>query len=389
MSRAKKVLVVGGGIGGLTLGAALGRRGVEVEIVEARGALSALGVGLMQPGNALRALDMVGAIQPCLDAGYAFDHWLLHDSNGRPFHALRSNLGSAGVPACNGIRRTDLHEILAHAARSSGATLRFGTTVSALESGPESVEVRLSHGPLARYDYVVGFDGIRSTTRGQLFGAAAIEPVYTGAAVWRFTTARPAALDCAHLYFGATTKVGLVPLSASHMYLFLVTRAEGNPRLEPPRFPALLRDALGGYRGLIAELRERISAPEDIVYSPIEEVLLPGPWHRGRVVLCGDAAHASAPHLAQGAAMAIEDAVVLAELLASHLPHEHKLACFMARRLPRCRAVQDASHALLAAELAAQGRTAAPLAPVTGQASAVQGPTHSFEGIEALLSEPA
>lgn len=389
MSCARSVLVVGAGIGGLTLGAALARRGVEVEILEARPALGPLGVGLMQPGNALRALDAIGVLQACLDVGYAFDRWLLHDARGRPVHTLSSSLGSPGVPACNGIARTELHTILARAATSAGAALRFGTTLEAFDSHEASVEVQLSDDRRGCFDYVVGFDGIRSRTRAQLFGPSAAAPAYTGAAVWRFTTTRPTALDCAHMYFGPQGKVGLVPLGATRMYLFVVVHAEANSRPAPERFPSLLREALAGYEGLVAELASRIAAPEEIVYSPIEEVLLPEPWHRGRVVLCGDAAHASTPHLAQGAAMAVEDAVVLGELLCdAELPARAKLAAFMRRRLRRCRLVQDTSHTLLAAELAAHGRSPPrPLgAPLLNDGRLAP---HTFESVEALLREPA
>jgi 2-polyprenyl-6-methoxyphenol hydroxylase-like FAD-dependent oxidoreductase len=102
------------------------------------------------------------------------------------------------------------------------------------------------------------------------------------------------------------------------------------------RLHVLLRDRLREYGGIIANLREQITDPDGVVYRPMETLLLKPPWHRGRVVLIGDAAHASTPHLAQGAAMAIEDSVLLAELLARSGNVEHTLQEFATRRYPRC-----------------------------------------------------
>ena len=105
-------------------------------------------------------------------------------------------------------------------------------------------------------------------------------------------------------------------------------------------------EALSGYGGIIGEVRDGLDDKSDIVYTALEEVALPPPWHRGRVQLIGDAAHASLPHMAQGAAMACEDAVVLAELCALDLPMEERLARFMSRRYERCQYVQKVSHAM-------------------------------------------
>ena len=104
-----------------------------------------------------------------------------------------------------------------------------------------------------------------------------------------------------------------------------------------------MRDRLHGHRGFIAELRERIRRPQEVVYKPLETILLPPPWHRGRVLLIGDAAHTTTPHHAQGAAMAVEDAVVLSELLAKDADLNGLLDQFMERRWDRCKLVVEAS----------------------------------------------
>jgi 2-polyprenyl-6-methoxyphenol hydroxylase-like FAD-dependent oxidoreductase len=112
-----------------------------------------------------------------------------------------------------------------------------------------------------------------------------------------------------------------------------------------------MRHRLRRYHGLVGELRELIVDSAGVVERPLEHVLVPEPWHRGRVLLIGDAAHATTPHLAQGAAMAIEDAVLLGELLERAAPVDALLAEFMSRRFDRAKFVVDTSRQLSEWEL--------------------------------------
>lgn len=143
-----------------------------------------------------------------------------------------------------------------------------------------------------------------------------LAPRFTGHGVWRYTTKRPAALTSQRMYLGAGVKAGLIPLTADTMYLLLVSNEPTNPWFEADTLAPMLYERMRSFKGMVADVRGELGQPtNEIVYVPIEEVILPLPWYKGRVVLIGDAAHASSPHIAQGAAMAIEDAVVLAEPL--------------------------------------------------------------------------
>jgi 2-polyprenyl-6-methoxyphenol hydroxylase-like FAD-dependent oxidoreductase len=112
----------------------------------------------------------------------------------------------------------------------------------------------------------------------------------------------------------------------------------------------LLRERLEEFGGTIGEIRDNLGPESDVVYSPLSEVMLPTPWHKGRVVLGGDAAHACVPHLNQGAAMAIEDAATLADELVAGETVEAALASYSGRRLPRVKFAQKASRDVLDAE---------------------------------------
>jgi 2-polyprenyl-6-methoxyphenol hydroxylase-like FAD-dependent oxidoreductase len=186
--------------------------------------------------------------------------------------------------------------------------------------------------------------------RRRLFGPEH-EPVFTGFGVWRVTFPRPAEVTCTYIFQGIGAKPGVIPLNSREMYMFLVTPEPGQPRHDPGCFDVLVRERMAGFTGLPGELRDSITSPDGIVYSPLSEVMLPLPWHQGRVVVLGDAAHACAPHITQGAGMALEDAVVLAELLGTSMPVEQALAALGERRWPRCKLVQDVSHQILVTEM--------------------------------------
>jgi 2-polyprenyl-6-methoxyphenol hydroxylase-like FAD-dependent oxidoreductase len=339
----EKVLIVGAGIGGLTLAAALGQRGIETDIVEIKPTLEVQGVGILQPGNALRALRSIGVLDECCAAGFQTDEYRYFDADGDPIATLRLlRIADPNRPAINMLPRPALHRILAGAAEHAGVRLRLDVTVRALEQSDRRVEVGFADGTSGSYDLVVGADGIRSGIRAMVFGS--IEPQFTGHAVWRYTTTRPARLDYQAMYLGVAAKAGLVPLTDETMYLLLVTNEPDNPRMAADKLHLLLRERLAQFGHLVAPVRESITDPRSVVYTAIEEIILPPPWYHGRVVLIGDAAHASSPHIAQGAAMAVEDAVVLAEIASGDAPVVDMLDQFMQRRYRRCKLVQDISR---------------------------------------------
>ena len=144
------------------------------------------------------------------------------------------------------------------------------------------------------------------------------------------------------MFFGPNTKAGVNPHSRDEMFLFLVQPIADDRRLSPDAMLAVLREQLSDFSGeVMSYVREHVTDPRRIDYRPMNSFLLPPPWHRGRVVVIGDAAHTTTPHLATGAGIAIEDAIVLAELLATDRPVPDLLDQFMARRFDRCRLVVE------------------------------------------------
>jgi 2-polyprenyl-6-methoxyphenol hydroxylase-like FAD-dependent oxidoreductase len=351
MSDIRKVLIVGAGIGGLGAGAALANRGVETEIVEITPEPNVYGVGINQPANSLRALNALGVLDEVREVGFEFDCTKFHDHCGNLVVSVESKLGGDDVPANTGLTRRNLHDILIGAADRSGATTTYGTTVSDLRDDNGGVEVKLSDGREEQYDLVIAFDGINSALRKRLFGDE-YDPVYTGYGVWRVTVPRPPEVTYCALYQSPGAKAGHIPLSRELMYLLLVHPEPHHARFDRSRHVDMLRERLAPFEGVIGDIRDGLKDSDDVVYSPLSEVMLPAPWFKGRVLLCGDAAHACTPHITQGAAMALEDAVVLPEeLAATDRPLEGRLASFSERRYPRAKFVQDVSRGILNAEM--------------------------------------
>jgi 2-polyprenyl-6-methoxyphenol hydroxylase-like FAD-dependent oxidoreductase len=139
-----------------------------------------------------------------------------------------------------------------------------------------------------------------------------------------------------------------VPLSDELVYLWLLQTDRGAPRTPPAERPAALRAELEGVGGPVAAVLERLDDAVEIDQRSISHLLVPPPWHRGRALLIGDAAHTTTPHLAFGVGMAIEDAVVLAELAAELDDVEALAEAFTARRFERCRFVVESSAQIAA-----------------------------------------
>jgi 2-polyprenyl-6-methoxyphenol hydroxylase-like FAD-dependent oxidoreductase len=332
----RRVLVVGGGVGGLTAAAAFARQGVEVVLIERRPAFDIPGVGLGQPANALRGYDTLGVLPQILDTGFSYDRMYLFDPSRRLIVEHKFLLGDDRVPAFCALSRLQLHEILLGAALRAGVEIRLGVTVSEIHEAADRVDVRLSNGERASFDLLAGFDGIRSSVRQHLFGTA-FAPRPSGYGAWRVQAARPDDVRGMEFLQGIGSKTGAMPLSNDIMYLFHIRPEVAGADFAGQDQVRLFRERLAQYGSYVAEIAASLTASSDIVYSPIEPLMLPWPWCRGRVVIGGDAAHTFAPHLTQGAAMAAEDAFVLVrEVLDDDVPIEARLIRYSMKRYPRC-----------------------------------------------------
>lgn len=343
MSSVSKVLIVGGGIGGLSAAIALRRKGVEVDLVELKSEWTVYGVGIIQQSNVVREMANLGLLDDYLEAAYPFEDVAIYGADG----TLRARipgqrLAGPEYPANVGISRLALHKVLSETAIKLGANVRLGLSVENLEQDADGVDVRFTDGTQGRYALVVGADGLFSKIRGLLFGDK-YTPRFTGQAVWRYNFPRAAGIDHLANFHGPAGNAGLCPLAGDLMYMYMTSHEPGNPWMDNTTLAAQMRARLADFTGLIGELREQIVDSAEVVYKPMEVVFVNEPWFSGRVLLIGDAAHATTPHLGQGAGMAIEDAVVLGEELTSGGTVQEQLERFMARRFERCKFISESS----------------------------------------------
>ena len=347
MATLRNVLIVGSGIAGQTLAAAFARRGVACDIVEIKRDWSIVGAGMYIQSNALRALATVGAVDEILARGWhrKDDTTLIATADGRILaRPVYPRIAGPDVPAIVTIKRQALHEVLHGVVRRLGLSVRMGVTVAAIDdrSPHWPVSVTFTDGSRGDYDLVVGADGIYSTVRRLVFGE--VKATFSGFANWRVTLPRPAEVDSVMWMHGHGTTFGIVPISADELYVGGVSCEPGNPRYAQDELARLMREKFAEYGGVARVLLDQVTEPGRIIYTAIDEVFLPSPWYRGRVVVIGDAAHASTPFWAQGASMAIEDAVLLAELADSGAAPESFLPAWMDRRYARCVWVQRGSR---------------------------------------------
>lgn len=348
------ILVIGGGIGGLTSAIALRQRGFAVDVIEKDPDWTVYGVGIIQQANVVRAMSQLGILDDYLEAGCPFDHVEVYLPNGMRVARIPTPRLAEGYPANVGIGRPALHRVLGDRTKSAGANVRLGLTADALEDDGAGVTARFSDGSESRYDLVIGADGLYSATRAMLFPDAP-RPRFAGQGVWRYNFDRSDGLDSLCVYEGPTG-VGLVPLSPSLMYMYVTTPEAGNPRYPTKGLAQAMREKLRGVPApQIQTLATQIVDDDAVVYKPLETLFLTGDWHKGRIVLIGDAVHATTPHLGQGAGMAIEDSLVLADELERASDIETALGAFRARRFERCRYIVEESLSICEAQVA--GRT--------------------------------
>jgi 2-polyprenyl-6-methoxyphenol hydroxylase-like FAD-dependent oxidoreductase len=336
-----KVLIVGGGIAGLTLARALRHGGFTVELVERSAAWRAVGGGIGVQANAMRMLRALGLDASVERAGACLRRWSFCDQAGEVL--LENDLEALwqGIGPCIGIERVRLQQILV--AGVEGIPCRLGMSIRSLKQWGNGVSVAFDDGSSDIYGLVVGADGILSNVRALALGT--IAPAYTGAMAWRsIAPIRPRGLSTLQFLLGEGRFFGLCPVGDGRTYGFANITM---PRAREPTAGRLdcLRRRFADFGGIVQEYLAALDGDEQIHCGPIDWIAL-DQWHSGRVVLIGDAAHASSPMMGQGGCMAMEDAYVLAESLCQSSTLAEALEAYALRRRPRVNWVHQESEAI-------------------------------------------
>ncbi|SIQ33701.1 2-polyprenyl-6-methoxyphenol hydroxylase [Rhizobium sp. RU35A] len=351
-SHIKTVLIVGGGFAGMTAALQLSRNGFAVDLVEIDAGWRSYGAGISLHGSTLRVLKQLGLIDRFFEEGFASDGVEMRGPDDRVLVTLPTpRVAGPDIPGGGGIMRPALAKMLSDAVRASSTRVRLGITFTDLHQDADGVTVHFNDGTEGRYDLVIGADGLYSAVRAKIFPHAP-KPRFIGQSVWRAVLPKPAGINTVAMWMGPTVKVGLNGVGKDQAYLFLTEDRATNDFVAPETFVETLRGLLERFSSpIIRTIAAELSSEHQIVYRPLEQMLLPRPWSNGRVVLIGDAVHATTPHLAAGACIGIEDAMVLAEELAAAEDILSALSGFEARRWERCRMVVENSGRLADIEI--------------------------------------
>lgn len=348
----RNILIIGGGFSGMAAAVALARDGHRVELAEIDPEWRSYGAGISLGGATFRAFRELGVLDAFLKQGFTGDGVDIFTPQGHPIATLPTpRIAGPDIPGGGAIMRPVLAQILAQATRDAGVSVHLGCSFERISQDAEGVEVTFTDGRRGRYDLVVGADGLYSRVREALF-ADAPQPRFMGQAVWRAVLNRPLDVRNAQMWVGPRVKAGINPVSEKQMYLFVTEDRAVNDRVDPAQFAPLLKELLAPFSApLMQQVREQLGVHSQIVYRPLEGLLVPQPWGRGRVLLIGDAVHATTPHLASGACIGIEDGLVLAQEVTRQATVQAAIDAFQARRWERCRMVVENSARLCEIEI--------------------------------------
>lgn len=328
-----RFLVAGAGIAGLAVARALHQRGIAALVLERLDGPPDAGLAINLPGNAIQALTALGLADGLTGLGLPVHRREYRNARGRLLFSVNEDefWGEAAMPRC--VRRSDLLDLLGRSLPAS--TVRQDCTVSSVRPTSQGVEVGLAEAATESGSLLVGADGVHSTVRRSMLGETVLGTALLSAASWRFMAPNPG-VDCWTVWSGAQGTCLLIPVDAQEVYGY-ASATRGGPVDANPEW---LRSTFADFPDPVPHvLATALDRKQSLYHSPVNEVRI-GRWSQGRVVLIGDAAHATAPVWAQGAALAVEDALVLAEQLAAQQDWSQVGPAYERQRRPRVTHVQ-------------------------------------------------
>jgi 2-heptyl-3-hydroxy-4(1H)-quinolone synthase len=337
-----RVLVVGAGIAGLAAAGAIVRLGWEVSVVEQRAHFDGVATGLFVPANGVRALAALGLLAAVARRGQAISLLRARGADGAAESVARLERVWPQVGPSIGIRRSSLQDaLLAALLGAAEAPVRMGVRLAGLVPDGRAVRARFGDGETGSYDLVVGADGASSAVRGLLWSGSAAR--YGGESWWRGVVRCPRDLTDWTLTLCRAGNVVAIPVGSGLVYWGAGVSRREPFQDAPAGRAARVRAQFADAAGVAAAVLDQVTEDSAVQFSSADTAWVDNPV-AGHVVLIGDAWHATTPSMAQGAAMAAEDALALAQELGRD-PRPggigEALGRFAARRLPRVRHVQE------------------------------------------------
>lgn len=336
-----KAIIIGGGIGGLTTAIALEKSGYDVEVYEAAPEFKPVGAGLVLAANAIKALEHLGIKEAVLPAGQLIPALSILEKSGRPISRVDMSKIDAVAGASNfAVHRAELHKVLLR--KLSNARLETGKRAKMFTETPENISVHFEDSSVATGDFLIAADGIHSVVRKQL--QPGVHPRYAGYTCWRAVVPQPRArVEIPSETWGNGARFGMVPIKGERIYWFACLNAPQNDPEKNAFTPGELAKCFADFHRPVAELIES-AGHSGMIHGDIIDLPPQQQFAYGKVLLLGDAAHATTPNMGQGACQAIEDAAFLFSLLKKGEPIEATFREFEKLRIPRTRKIVEGSR---------------------------------------------
>jgi 2-polyprenyl-6-methoxyphenol hydroxylase-like FAD-dependent oxidoreductase len=340
-------LIVGGSIAGMNAAIALAQAGIKVDVVEL--ANEPLGASLAFSGRAAMALVELGIYDEVHATGRPADGStaasIRNAATGEIINPGPQRPTWPGAVDGVGVYRPVFLEVAQNEAERLGVRVRKGVSYETFQDDSAGVFVTFTDGETGSYDLMVAADGINSKTRELIFPDAP-KPQYSGQLSIRWMAPGPQVQD-EGWYMSEVGRLGFYYLPQGLVYIpavINIPEARWIPDEEVRTLFTALLDSMSA--PAMKELRSRLTDTSELIGKPFHWIMLPEPWHKGRTLLIGDAAHATSAHMGMGGGMALEDAVVLGQSIASAATLPEALDMFMKRRFERVKLVVETSNKL-------------------------------------------
>lgn len=329
-----KIIVAGAGIAGLAVAKALELNGHQCQVIEQSVESRPSGMGIFLLGNATRALSQLGVLEAVEPNAHRIDEQFIFSSDGRLIHKTRSKEFWSDCGPCLAMPRSVLIQALLSSL--SNTDICYGKAVVDVEPASSGFRALYSDGTSQSCDLVVAADGINSRLRN---GACQIRPRSLGITCWRTVLDNTANIRTWTAMLGRGRTLLAIPLSEERVYLYADCRT-----IDVPTNTVLgLLELFAGFNSPLGELVAQLNSPTEIHFGELQEIPEQN-CNKNGLVLVGDAAHACSPSMAQGAGMALEDALVLADLISKYSSTAVVSRVFAAQRMDRVSWVQQQSR---------------------------------------------